>query len=163
MPHTRYALSLALAITSGVALAAAPIAPNRYRTAEGVEVIVGRDPAPLAAAANPNSAPSTSKARATLTDNLASAPASTDGTHRVSEKEQTDRDRERVNILTNELVNENRALDLNHQALKSPRASVDLDAQQLQALRASAERHEANIKALTDELRRASGSKIAGP
>ena len=68
-------------------------------------------------------------------------------------QDQAERDRDRLTILTAELMTEGRALEQKRSALKSPRASMDLGSDQLQALRDSVERHESNIRALNAEIR----------
>jgi hypothetical protein len=152
-----------------VCASAQQLAPMRYQTAEGVEVIVGRDAAaatktPLAATASLASPPSSATAlaprgvSAIAGSTAVSNPVnfrSGDAARSIPADEQRRRDKESVNILTQEIVNEGRALQLNRQALGSPRAGVDLTTDQLAGLRASVARHEANLRALDNELRRA--------
>lgn len=144
--------ALALMSCSLACLAAESIAPTRYKTADGMEVIVGRNAASEPVKVAP---PTARQAGIRATDAQASHPTTASaGQESVSGKQQIDRDRDRVNILTGELITEGRALGRIRQALPSPRASVDLSEEQLQALRMNLGRHEVNIRSINNELRR---------
>lgn len=152
------AITIATSFLLGAGLearAATTVEATRYKTREGVEVIVGRDvgAAPAAALANSKRQPAS---QATVANPGAAAigtAAPSGVSYKVPVQDQAERDRDRLTILTAELMTEGRALEQKRSALKSPRASMDLGSDQLQALRDSVERHESNIRALNAEIR----------
>jgi chromosome segregation ATPase len=124
-----------------------PIEASRYKNAEGVEILTSRG-APVA--------PSPSHAVESRT------PASSAASARRSAPEDTaserERERERLNILTSELISEGRALESKRLALRSPRVAIDLSSEQQQSLRDEVERHENNVRALNREIKRVSAA-----
>lgn len=140
------------------ALAAAvnpqPLAPTRYQTAEGIEVIVGRDAAASSAVSTSAAALAIKTPPSGLIRQAALQPS--DAQRSIAPEEQLERDKERMKILNQELLNEGRALEVSKQALRSSRASTDLTTDQIAVLHLSIERREANVRALNDEIRRAS-------
>jgi hypothetical protein len=143
-----------------------PIEASRYRTADGVEVITGRPSALPSTTTSSTSAPQgtqPAKARdASETAMLRPVSLPTAKPAPVPADEQAGRDRERVNILTSELINEGKALEKKRLALRSPKVDSELSKEQQQALREEIARHEANVKALNAELRRAGSQTRVG-
>jgi len=136
-----------------------PIEASRYRTAEGVEVITGRASALPSTAPGPGT-PAAATPAAKMRDasqvpmlHPVSTPVAKPAP--IPADEQASRDKDRVNILTSELINEGKALEKKRSALRSPKVDAELSTEQQQALREEIARHEANVKALNAELRRA--------
>jgi hypothetical protein len=152
-----------------------PIEASRYRTADGVEVITGR-PSALPSTTSSTSTPATAKAATTASvsappskardasDTAMLRPVSLPAVKPspVPPDEQASRDRERVNILTSELIHEGQALEKKRTALRSPKVDAELSRDQQQTLREEIARHEANVKALNAELRRAGSQTRVG-
>jgi chromosome segregation ATPase len=67
----------------------------------------------------------------------------------------------RMDILMQELMSEQQALDVKRKALRSPRAEVDLAPADKQKLTDDIQRHEENIKALGRELEQTRQSMTA--
>ncbi len=154
----------ALGCVNAAAQPSQPQAPEaaRYRTAQGVEIIVHRGAgamqpvpastqpstiaAPSSSGAVPTAAPSSALARS------AGAASPERAAFRVDATVQAERDEERRRILLSELLSEGESLDTKRRALKNPRAPFDLSSEQLRKLGDDVQRHDVNVKALQREL-----------
>ena len=141
-----------------------PIEASRYRTSDGVEVITGRSSAlpSTAVMAAPQVAPAAKARDASETPMLHPVSMPVAKPAQVPAEEQASRDKDRINILTSELINEGKALEKKRAALRSPKVDAELSTEQQQALREEIARHEANVKALNAELRRAGSQTRVG-
>jgi hypothetical protein len=135
-----------VAFASGLAAAAQPIEAQRYRTADGIEVLTSRATAmtPAAAVAVRPAAPAASRVAVPSTD-------------------QSERDKDRVAILAGELLAEGRQLEQKRKALRDPKTGGGMTSEQLQALRDEVQRHENNVLSLNREIRRVSASAAGRP
>ena len=141
-----------------------PIEASRYRTSDGVEVITGRSSAlpSTAVMAAPQVAPAARVRDASETPMLHPVSMPIAKPSPVPPEEQASRDKDRINILTSELITEGKALEKKRTALRSPKVDAELSAEQQKTLREEIARHEANVKALNAELRRAGSQTRVG-
>ena len=155
---------LGAACTCLAATFATPIEASRYRTPDGVEVITGRASAlpSTAVPAAPQVVPAAKMRDASETPMLHPVSMPIARPAPVPAEEQASRDKDRINILTSELITEGKALEKKRTALRSPKVDAELSTEQQKTLREEIARHEANVKALNAELRRAGSQTRVG-
>jgi hypothetical protein len=149
--HPARALLL-MASLIGCEAAAQTLEAARYRTAGGIEVLTNRKPGAKTAdiAVAPRSSRQGREAAVDLRTGAASAE------HRIAPELQASRQRERVAILTRELIAEAQALEIKRRALHASGPTSELTTAQQDALRDEVRRHEESVAALRRELGRES-------
>jgi hypothetical protein len=150
-----------LLIVGAVAATAAAQAQTtdaaRYTNSQGVEIIQNRPPP---AAALPTTAPAREAPVKPVSvpqpKVAAENPAVRDARFQVSPQDQNARDRDRLNILRQELVKELEGYEAKNKVLRSPTMKAGLDEQQLKRLQETLQAHERNIRDLNAEISRTS-------
>ena len=142
-----------------------PVEATKYVNAQGVEIYVPRMAKPAEAASAGGTATTgpvkkdqpivmvggAGATHAAMTETSPTAP-------RRSTPAATTPDEGRIDILMQELMTEQQALDVKRKALRSPRADVDLAPADRQKLLDDTLRHEENIRALGRELEQTRGA-----
>jgi hypothetical protein len=147
-----------LLLTSLCGLAAGAMAQSldatRYTNGQGVEVIQNRAvPAPAAA---PAPAPAHAPPAAALPARAqGTAPALRDARFQIAPHEQKARDRDRVDVLRQELMKELQDYETKNKVLRTPALKAGLDAEQLTRVQESLQAHARNIRDLNAEITRA--------
>lgn len=83
------------------------------------------------------------------------SPAARDTSFKVSPDDQQARDRDRVNILRQELMKELGDYETKNKVLRNPAMKAGLDEQQLKRMQETLQAHERNIRDLNAEITRA--------
>jgi hypothetical protein len=133
-----------------------PYEAKRHVDAQGIEVIQNRTAGADAKAAAPKSQGSKKEIEKNA---LAAATAASGGPHptKVSPREQSERDLERVEILKQELQTEQLLYQRNVALLQAPNVKAMLSEHELQRLKYTLGLHERNVKSLKAEIGRAEG------
>jgi hypothetical protein len=127
----------------------------RYVNPQGIEVIQARRPPAVEEAKVPTEKNgSVIKAMTGTNPAPVQASAALDSRLLVSNKEQRDRDQDRLAILTQELATENAGLQTKIRVLQDPALKAGLSASDLKRLGETAMDHEKNIRALNAEIGR---------
>ncbi|MWM63449.1 hypothetical protein, partial [Escherichia coli] len=82
-------------------------------------------------------------------------PALRNAHFQIAPQEQKERDRDRVNILRQELMKELQDYETKNKVLRTPALKAGLDAEQLARLQEKLQAHERNIRDLNSEITRA--------
>jgi hypothetical protein len=123
----------------------------RYVNRQGVEIIQNRIAETPPASASKPAATETAAARTTAERPVAVR----DARFQIPAKEQSERDRDRLAILRQELLTEMENYQTKNKILHSPSMQASLSEAQLQRVRDTAHAHEQNIRDLNSEISRA--------
>lgn len=151
---------LLLGALLGIAAGAAAQSTDatRYTNGQGVEIIQNRAaPAPAAAlpAAVPAPAPAPAAGGAVPARAQGDNAALRTAHFQIPPQEQKARDRDRVDILRQELMKELQDYETKNKVLRTPEMKAGLDPEQLARLQETLQAHERNIRDLNAEITRA--------
>lgn len=137
---------------------------TRYVNGQGVEMIQNRPPpapapmplvVPSGAAQGKTAVAAPAPVQPASRIRTTAVPAALAPDLQIAPDDQKARDRDRVNILRQELMKELGDYEVKNKVLRNPAAKASLDEQQLKRLQETLQAHERNIRDLNSEIARA--------
>ena len=152
----------AIALTFTGTVAAANIEAERYIGAQGIEIIHNRGIKPVPdekAAPDASNRPQKSSVNTKAIVPAMNNPLAQESKLRISSKEQSALDNDRLAILNQELMTEAATFQTKWKALHSANLKTVMSEEEIVKLQLSVAEHEKNIRALSAEIKRAQGAK----